>query len=269
MTDHTEEPGDEPQSDDADEPGDEPGPLNVQPGGTELKLTGSQVGYTIRDYMAVHHLWAAQRWARMCDEAESKLVADGNNEMDFGHRSLAVAAIMSSVAFLEAFINEFYADAASPGAVTYRTEGLSAAVLAQVAQSWADGETPGQPDKVPKVLRLYRHALHCAQAPGFDTGGDPYQSAVLLIQLRNTLVHFVPETHAHDSVHKLETGLRKRFDENRQAIGGVPWYSTRALGSGCARWAYKAAMALVDDWQRRMCLAHDYHEHLDGMDQRP
>jgi hypothetical protein len=121
VTDHTEEPGDEPQSDDADEPG----PVNVQPGGTEPKLTGSQVGYTIRDYMAVHHLWAAQRWARMCDEAESKLVADGNNEMDFGHRSLAVAAIMSSVAFLEAFINEFYADAASPGAVTYRTEGLS------------------------------------------------------------------------------------------------------------------------------------------------
>ena len=194
MTDHTEEPGDEPRSDDADEPGDEPGPVNVQPGGTELKLTCSQVGFTIRDYMAVHHLWAAQRWARMCDEAESKLVADGNNEMDFGHRSLAVAAIMSSVAFLEAFINEFYADAASPGAVTYRTEGLSAAVLAQVAQSWADGETPGQPDKAPKVLRLYRHALHCAQAPGFDTGRDPYRSAVLLIQLRNTLVHFVPET---------------------------------------------------------------------------
>lgn len=69
MTDHTEEPGDEPQSDDTDEPGDEPGPVNVQPGGTELKLTGSQGGYTIRDYMAVHHLWAAQRWARMCDEA--------------------------------------------------------------------------------------------------------------------------------------------------------------------------------------------------------
>jgi hypothetical protein len=157
VTDHTDEPGDEPQSDDADEPGDEPRPVNVQPrGGAELTLTGSQVGYTIRDYMAVHHLWAAQRWARMCDEAESKLVADGNNEMDFGHRSLAVAAIMSSVAFLEAFINEFYADAASPGAVTYRTEGLSAAVLAPVAQSWADGETPGQPDKVPKVLRLYR-----------------------------------------------------------------------------------------------------------------
>src|SRR6476469_609955 len=107
--------------------------------------------------MAVHHLWAAQRWARMCDEAECKLVADGNNEMNFGHRSLAVAAIMSSVAFLAAFSNEL-----SPGAVTYRTEGLSAAVLAQVARSWADGETPGQPDKVPKVLRLYRHALHCA-----------------------------------------------------------------------------------------------------------
>ena len=142
MTDHTEEPGDEPQSDDADEPG----PVNVQPGGAELKLTGSPVGYTIRDYMAVHHLWAAQRWARMCDEAESKLVADGNNEMDFGHRSLAVAAIMSSVAFLEAFINEFYADAASPGAVTYRTEGLSAAVLEKVAQSWTDGGAPGQPD---------------------------------------------------------------------------------------------------------------------------
>jgi hypothetical protein len=87
-------------TDHTDEPGDEPGPVNVQPRGAVLKLTGSQGGYTMRDYMAVHHLWAAQRWARMCDEAESNLVADGNNDMDFGHRSLAVAAIMSSVAFL-------------------------------------------------------------------------------------------------------------------------------------------------------------------------
>ncbi len=251
------------------EPGDDSGPVHVEPRAAELSITGGQAGYTIRDYMAVHHLWAAQRWARLCDEAESTLVADGNNEIDFGHRSLAVAAIMSSVAFLEAFINEFYADAASPSSVAYRTEGVSATVLTQVAQSWSDHKTPGQLDRVPKVLRFYRHALDCAQAPEFDTRGDPYQSAVLLIQFRNTLVHFVPETHAHDSVHRLETGLRGRFAENRQTISGVPWYSTRALGSGCAQWAYKAAMALVDDWQQRIGLVHNYHEHLDGMDQRP
>ncbi len=86
------------------------------------------------------------------------------------------------------------------------------------------------------------------------------------MKLRNGLVHFVPETLDQDSQHRLEQGLRDRIEQNRQNIG-VPWYPNRALGAGCARWAHKAATALVDQWQRRMGFAHDYHGHLDGMEQ--
>ena len=101
MTDDTHEPSDEPQSHDADEPG--PANVVVEPGGAELKLTGSQAGRIIRDYMAVDHLWAAQRWARMRDEAESKLVADGSKDTGFrpslarGRREHVVGRVPRSV----------------------------------------------------------------------------------------------------------------------------------------------------------------------------
>ncbi len=147
---------------------DETGPVNVTPAGAELAVTGAlTVRVAVRNYMAVHHLWAAQRWTRLCDERESELVAAGENNPDLGHRSLAVAAVMSSVAFLEAFVNEVFADAveSEPGTHTYRTEGMSDAALGRMRHFWTGGAVPL--DRSLTVLQKYQLGLVCVSETPF------------------------------------------------------------------------------------------------------
>lgn len=216
----------------------------------------------VRNYLAVQHLWSAQRSARMCDERETELVAAGEINVDLGHRADAINAVLSAVAFLEAFVNETFSDAAEPGGSKYRTDGLSVDAVAQMAQFWTGGAVPverGMP-----VLRKYQLALLCAGASPLDTGSGPAQAVGVLIELRNALVHFMPKTQDVASAHKLEKDLRPRITPNRQAIG-APWYPNSALASGCARWACEVAMGLVDEWQKRMGLVYDYRNSLHDM----
>ncbi|NQE67595.1 hypothetical protein NG2371_02048 [Nocardia gamkensis] len=197
----------------------------------------------------------------MCDERESELVAAGEINVDLGHRADAINAVLSSVAFLEAFVNETFSDAAEPGGSNYRTDGLSTAAVEQMAQFWTGGAVPverGMP-----VLRKYQLALLCAGQPPFDTGSGPAQAVGVLIELRNALVHFMPKTQDVASAHKLEKDLKPRITPNRQAIG-APWYPNSALAAGCAQWACQTAMELVNEWQSRMGLVYDYRKSLNN-----
>ncbi|MBF6479889.1 hypothetical protein [Nocardia cyriacigeorgica] len=216
----------------------------------------------VRNYLAVQHLWSALRAARMCDERESELVATGDVNVDLGHRADAINAVLSAVAFLEAFVNETFSDAAEPGGSKYRTDGLSAAAIDQMAQFWTGGAVPverGMP-----VLRKYQLALLCARKSPLDIGCGPAQAVGVLIELRNALVHFMPKTQDVASAHKLERDLRPRITPNRQLIG-APWYPNSALAAGCARWAGETAMGIVDEWQKRMGLVYDYRTNLDHL----
>ncbi|MFC8385857.1 hypothetical protein [Nocardia sp. NPDC057272] len=223
---------------------------------------GFSVTVAVRNYLAVQHLWSALRSARMCDERESELVAAGEINVDLGHRADAINAVLSAVAFLEAFVNETFSDAAEPDGSNYRTDGLSTAVVEQMAQFWTGGAVPverGMP-----VLRKYQLALLCAGKPPLDTGSGPGQAVGVLIELRNALVHFMPKTQDVASAHKLEKDLKPRITPNRQTIG-APWYPNSALAAGCARWACETAMELVDEWQKRMGLVYDYQKSLHDM----
>jgi hypothetical protein len=118
-----------------------------------------------------------------CEVANSgKTFADG----DFfnHHRAYVVGAILTSVASLEARINEFYLDA---------TDNLLGSILdvgqqALLAELWK----PLDEKKVP-ILQKYQIALTAIGRGKFDTSRGPYQDVALLIGLRNMLVHFKPE----------------------------------------------------------------------------
>ncbi|WP_431949832.1 hypothetical protein [Nocardia lijiangensis] len=240
-------------------------------GSTEIAVTAAATGtgtlsvkVAVRNYMAVQHMWSALRSARMCEEREAELVAAGERNVDLGHRADAISAVLSAVAFLEAFVNETFSDAAESEGGTFRTAGLSPAVVTQMGQFWTGGAVPierGLP-----VIRKYQLALLCAGQPLLDTGSGPAQAVNVLIDLRNALVHFMPQTQDIETAHKLENGLRPRITPNKQAIG-APWYPNSALAAGCARWACTAAMELADEWQQRMGLVYDYRKELNGMKQ--
>lgn len=216
----------------------------------------------VRDNMSPTHLWSARLFAEQCSERENALVAAGKLSFDGPHRSLAVATVFSAVAFLEAYVNEVYRDAThvcegGPGDVRYRLQGLSEENITRLASKWTTdiwptsgaGESYGLPKK-------YQSALKCVGQPRFNEETDLlFIDTRSLIQLRNALVHFTPETFEIREPHQLEALLRDRFEPS--PIHGDPWYPNKCLGAGLSRWAYKQSIDFVTDWVRRMGLDRD------------
>jgi hypothetical protein len=72
---------------------------------TATGLVGS-VRAAVRSYYSTQHLWAAQHFTRLAADFE-RGHAD-QSRIFLQHRSYVMGAVMESVAFLEAFINEMF-----------------------------------------------------------------------------------------------------------------------------------------------------------------
>lgn len=95
-----------------------------------------------------------------------------------------------------------------------------------------------------------------------DKGAEPYQSAALLIGLRNALVHYKSESVADDVEHRFTKTLRGRFPDNRLMKGsGNPWWPDHALGAGCVQWAFESARALADVVADALQITPNYRRH--------
>ncbi|TDP90533.1 hypothetical protein EV186_11074 [Labedaea rhizosphaerae] len=110
-----------------------------------------------------------------------------------------------------------------------------------------------------RVLDKYDSALAVRGQPAFVRGEDPYQSAKLLIELRNYLVHYKVHSTSLDEEHELSAKLKNRFDSNtRREDPNHPWFPDQALGAGCARWAWESATALTSQFEAVMGVALAY-----------
>jgi len=136
-------------------------------------------------------------------------------------------------------------------------QGSAPRLFARMREFWDGGAVPVERSLT--VLGKYQLALLCAEKPVLDLGSGPAQAAEVLVALRNTLVHFKPETQDLETPKKLEKSLRPRIRENQQEIG-APWFPNSAMSAGCAGWACKVARELVDEWQQRLGLTYDFNE---------
>ncbi|MBA0049081.1 hypothetical protein [Mycobacteroides sp. LB1] len=212
-----------------------------------------------RVYMSVHALWSARRSARMCAEREANLVAEGTHRLDPGHRADAINAVVSSVMFLEGFVNELFSDAADKPGGSPRTRGLTDRALEQMRELWKGGAVPS--DRI-SIIRKYQLALLCAGKSTFDLGRGPLQDVAALIELRNTLMHFNSESANTVDLQKSFVRVMDRAGENQQPVG-PPRFPNKVLGAGIAQWACDSASHLVDEWQERLGLEHDYRSELE------
>lgn len=113
------------------------------------------------------------------------------------------------------------------------------------------------------ALNLYSEALRSAELSPFDKGLDPWQSAQLLVKLRNHLVHFKPATVSLDGRQKLAVGLGPR-------VGPNPLSSNEAevdgwLSADCAKWAVRSVLSLVDDFATQTGAKPNYQLVLDDL----
>lgn len=162
--------------------------------------------------------------------------------------TFVTGAILAAVAYLEATINELLADCSEP--LGGRLGQLGPAKVAELAALWDLG-VPRRASY--RILDKFEFLLIVARQSRFDQGSLAYQDASLLIELRNTLIHFEPEwillrddASGRRTGHKFDEKLKGKFPPNGRAKPSEPFFPYRCLGTGCAEWSIAAATSFVN-----------------------
>ena len=190
------------------------------------------------------------------------------------HASYVTASILSAVAFLESTINEFYYVANDK---VLETKRMPEEYRDKLSALW----TVERFRKGAKILEKYQSALKLLNLKQFDEGKDPFQSVNLLIDLRNALVHYRPETTvirpnpSNYQISYLERKLRNKFKPNPfvpkfpvypssqpSRTADYPFFPERCLGYGCAKWASISCLSFVNDFFGRINLDWHYQQIL-------
>jgi hypothetical protein len=215
-----------------------------------------EIGLTMsvesRHNLIQHHLWNAQRAARQCRDRENELTKQNYRNPDVEQNGGAMVAVNSSVAFLEALVNEVYMDAADPrlrsGGLL---DGISDDAVNAMAAQW--NATPSIERQ--KTLAKFKSATECIGAP-MDSGREPAQTVKLLIDFRDTLTHYKPRWQG-DNPQPLFAELRKRLPVNDLVAQCTPWFPHQALSADMAEWACKTSVAFAQQWWSDMGLVRD------------
>src|SRR5262249_7027465 len=90
-------------------------------------------------------------------------------------------------------------------------------------------------------------------------GTEPFQSAKLLVELRNILAHFRPATMSLSDANSLQSKFLSKFSENVLMVGsGNPYFPDKCLGAGCAGWAVESAKDFADQVFGRLNVQPNY-----------
>jgi hypothetical protein len=219
-----------------------------------------------RVYFSTHHIETAAIFARHAKAIE----VDRAGTIDFSpdHWGYVVGSILSSVAYLEAAVNELFADASERH--LQRLQGLDHDTIARMAEMWRDNIL-----RISRcnILEKYILALRLARKEAMEKGKEPWQSTQLLILLRNEFVHYEPEwiplnptQEEKDSARRLVKGLRDRQLLTNPLTGaGNADFPDKVLGHGCAAWAVKSSTAFTEEFTRRLGIKSPHQDMRDKL----
>lgn len=197
----------------------------------------------IRHSIALQHLWNARHAARLAAEGEA--TKDRTNFLAV--RGHSMSAVISAAGFIEAIVNEVFANVADWQPGHSGREGLADETVDTMRRRW-NGPTFS---RYCWVLKKYQIALTAAGKAKLDTGRQPYKDADVLVILRNLLMHYKPPQWQGDKPVLIENELKNKFPGNQLAPGGL-WYLDECLGAGCAQWACTTCVEIVDTWWQTM-----------------
>jgi hypothetical protein len=237
----------------------------------ETKMDNPCLGI-VRDHLSADLLFAAFNFAKQAQEIESQ--GQSSDPLDeIRQRSVVIGAIVFSTTFLEATVNELFQVACDKKLGTHRLSDTQKKALAPI---WGV-----ESFRRARVLEKYQVALELSSKERFVLGEDPYQSAKLLFDLRNAIIHYVPDTNEirfvaeNDLSNDIEKKLRGRFALNKIAPpfpvvsrerpnerASYPFFPTLCLGYGCAKWAATGSRLFADDFFRRIDVKWHYDDYL-------
>nr|WP_321353136.1 hypothetical protein [uncultured Methanoregula sp.] len=207
---------------------------------------------------SIRYLQSAAFFCRQGYEIEKKFLENQTHSTQISteHFAFISNAIFSSVSYLEATINEFFADVADDQ-IWDSDESFQKKI--ELFKNLWDLDVPKTAHY--SILKKYEIALAIAEKPSFDKGSIPYQNVKILIQLRNYLMHFEPEwieiqprnnKDCNFNEHKFARLFRGKFEENPLAHKIKPFFPEKCLGHGCAEWAVKNSVSFTDDFFQKL-----------------
>jgi hypothetical protein len=209
----------------------------------------------MRVYYSTYHLWAANHFVQLTAKIETAHA--GGPIFNIEHCTYVTNAIFSSVAFIEAAINELFKDAADDHQ-SYISP-LDSDTQALMATMWELTEERNR--SAFSVLDKYQIALTFARKTPVPKGDILYQDTDLAIKLRNELVHYKPKTLGGSDVHRFENSLRGKFPLNALMSGsGNPFFPDKCLGHGCSQWAVRSCKNYVDAFFVKLGVIPNYQQ---------
>jgi hypothetical protein len=249
----------------------EPQDVQVKGSTAQAAASAGSLKILIWQWYSLDQAIAATTFSRKCGELEANSQQPNDSERAAGftwsladqreHRSYVIASILSSVAFLEASINELYASASDP-------------IIKEVGGELAEAERSRLADVAEfierdRTLARFQLTLHLLGKEPFDRGRQPYQNADTLVKLRNELVHYKPRHRSGgdqftNSDKWLQSLYQKKFSPNPFTGTANPFFPDRCLSHGCTVWAWNAALAFANDFFSRVGVTpiHDAHREL-------
>ena len=173
----------------------------------------------------------ARQVKRLEVENEGREFAEFWDEV-FGYAS---ATILTTVAALESYINEFFADVYDNFTLIDKNT-LSKTVKAH---------------QMKNALEKFNLALELKQLDRLN-GRDPvFWNVQLLVKLRNALVHFKPELGSEQREHaKLSNELKGRF-KGSSFLSDSRLFPRAWASHGCCVWVIESTVAFIEDFEDR------------------
>jgi hypothetical protein len=187
-----------------------------------------------RTNLSVMHLLSAASFSRATGQIETAHAGEPFGafwEDIFGQ---ATAAVMLSVAALEAYAHEFQLDHAKL---------LSASV---------GGSFVGSRKGRSRTLGRFDSALGRLKREAIDEASAVDRNAAALIRLRNALTHFNPEWEdERDAQAAVSADLQGRFENSRYFPAPQPLFPMAWATHSCTAWAVHSVVDFISEFDRR------------------
>ena len=216
-----------------------------------------------RAYFSMQHIQSAALFARHSGQIEKEYDGNFSSELITEYWAYVTASIFTAVSFLEATINEFFADTTEEYSENLRA--LDSNTKALMADKWKSMSK----DYSIRMMDKFDIALMVAGKPTFNRGEKPAQYVDLIVELRNSLIHYYPEW-VNDGItassmvatkRKSLKGLIGKFPTSPLMNKSGPFFPNKCLGYGCARWSVKSSLAYSDEFYARLGVSAPY-EHI-------
>ncbi len=219
-------------------------PINGQASQT-LQITG-QATARVRMNFSIPHLLAASMFARRAFAVETENHGQPLGPFFDEIMSYASAAVLSSVAGVESYINELFVNELHIDTARY-LENQDSELLSKM---WFDLERKDVLDKCDWFLYLRNKSC-------LRKGVKTYQDMADLIKVRNVLIHFKPEWQDEEKEHmKIGKKLLGKFAPSPFISQSAGFFPQRCMSHGLAEWSVNSASNFIQSFSHEAKL-HD------------